>query len=119
MWTILYALLLVSGILAGILVRRNALRSALLIGCSISAGLALLLQARIGFPLERALPDTVVKRISLGETIGIEVSSGTLLETRYTGWFWLTVFAVLGSLAAACAESWILRPKHFQKLRRQ
>jgi hypothetical protein len=107
-WIILYAFLLVSGILAGILIRHNSLRSALLIGCSVSAGLVLLVQARIGFPLERALPDTFVKRVSLGETIGIELSSGTLLETHYTGWFWLTIFAVLGSLAAACTESWIM-----------
>jgi hypothetical protein len=105
-WIILYALCLVSGILAGILVRRSALRSALLLGCIVSAGLMLLVQARFGFPLERALPDTVVKRVGLGETIGIEVSTGTMLETHYTGWFWLTVFAVLGSLAAECAECW-------------
>jgi hypothetical protein len=109
----------VSGILAGILVRSNARRSALLLGCSASAVLVLLVQARRGFPLERALPDTIVKRISLGETIGIEVSSGTLLETRYTGWFWLTVFAVLGSLAVAAAEFWILRTNHSRKFRHQ
>jgi hypothetical protein len=109
-WPVLYALFLVSGILAGILVRSKPQRTALLIGCSVSAGLVLLVQARIGFPLERALPETVVKRVSLGETIGIEISSGTSLDSRYTGWFWLTVFAVLGSFVAACAESWFMRP---------
>jgi hypothetical protein len=117
MWIMLCVLFLVNGILAGILVRSDALRSALLIGCGVSTGLVLLVQARMGFPLERALPETVVKRIRLGETIGIELSSGTLLETRYTGWFWLIVSAVLGSLAAACIESWIMRPNHFRNSR--
>jgi hypothetical protein len=115
MGIILCALFLVGGILAGILVSNHALRSALLVACSVPAGLVLFLQARIGFPLERALPDSVVKRVSLGETIGIEVSSRTLLETRYTGWFWLMVAAVLGSLAAVCTESWIMRNNPYRK----
>jgi len=109
LWILLCGLFLVSGILAGIFVRRNAVRSALLIGCGVSAGLVLLVQARMGFPLERALPETIAKRVSLGPTIGIEVSSGTMLATRYTAWFWLTVVAVLGSLTAACTEFWIRR----------
>jgi hypothetical protein len=110
-WIILYPLLLLSGILAGLLIWSNPLRSALLVGCSASAGLVLFVQAYIGFPLERALPNTVAKRVSLGETLGLEISAGTFLQTRYTGWFWLTVVGVLGSLAAACTESWIIRNK--------
>jgi hypothetical protein len=108
-WLTLYPLLLVSGILAGLLVWSNPRRSMLLIGCSASAGLVLFLQAWIGFPLERALPRTVATQVGLGQRVGIEISAPTLLESRYTGWFWLTTVAVLGSLAAAGTEFWIMR----------
>jgi hypothetical protein len=109
MWMTWYALLLVSGILAGILVWNNLLRSALLISCSALAALVLFIQARIGFPLAQALPKTVATQVSLGQRVGMEISAPTLLETRYTGWFWLSVVAVLGSLVAAGTEVWVLR----------
>jgi hypothetical protein len=109
MWMVLYALLVAGGVLAGLLVWRTPLRSGLLIGCSASAGLVLLMQARSGFPLEHAFPSTVTKQVSIGPTIEMQVSSPTLLQTRYTVWFWLTVVAVCASLVASCAEFWILR----------
>jgi hypothetical protein len=109
MWMALYALLLVSGMLAGILVWKNPLRSALLIGCSALAALVLFIQVRLGFPLEQAVPKTVATQVSLGQRIGMEIAAPTLLETRYTGWFWLSVVAVLGALGAAATEFWVLR----------
>ena len=121
MWMSWYALLLVSGILAGLLVWNNPLRSALLIGCSALAALVLFIQARIGFPLEQALPKTVATQVSLGQQVGMEISAPTLLDTRYTGWFWLSVVAVLGSLVAAGTEFWVLRkpsgPRPFRRSR--
>src|SRR5262249_35020125 len=109
LWMALYALFLVSGLFAGCLVWNNRLRSALLLGCSALAALVLFIQARVGFPLEQALPKTVATQVSLGQRVGMEISTPTLLETRYTGWFWLSVVAVLGSLVAAGTEFWVLR----------
>jgi hypothetical protein len=106
-WMILFPLLLVAGIIAGFRIRRQPLRSALLIACSALAGLVLFVQAYTGFPLERALPDRSAGSISLGEMIKIQTSSPTLFETHYTGWFWLTIVFVLGSLVASSAEWWM------------
>jgi hypothetical protein len=109
LWMALYALFLVTGIFAGCLVWNHRLRSALLIGCSALAAVVLFIQVRVGFPLEQALPETVATQVSLGQRVGIEISAPTLLETRYTGWFWLSIVAVLGSLVAAGTESWVRR----------
>jgi hypothetical protein len=115
-WMIVYPLLLVMGILAGLLVWSFPRRSLMLIGCSASACLVLFVQARLGFPVERALPHALAKRVNLGESIGIEITSPTLLETRYTGWFWLTIVAVLAALVAACAEAWRMRMKSAKRV---
>jgi hypothetical protein len=108
-WMILYPLLLVCGIVAGFRIWRHPLRSVVLIACSALACFVLFIQAYTGFPLERALPNRAAGSIRLGEIVEIETSSPTLFETHYTGWFWLTIVSVLGSLLVASAESWTLR----------
>lgn len=110
-WMVLYPLLLVMGTLAGLFVWSFPRRPLALVGCSTSACLVLFVQARLGFPVERALPHALAKRVHLGESVGIEITAPTSLETRYTGWFWLTVAAVLASLVGACAEAWLMRRK--------
>jgi hypothetical protein len=105
-WMIVYPLLLAGGVVAGILVWKQPLRSAVLIGCSAAAGLVLLIQTRVGFPLEQAMPQPSPEQIKVGDLLKIEATAPKLLVVRYTEWFWLSVAAVV---VAACLEVWVLR----------
>jgi hypothetical protein len=107
-WVALYAGLLVGGIIAGLAIRRPLLRGAAVIGCCAAAGVALFLQARARFPLERVLPATVTTDVTLGG-LKWETSAPTPFETHYMPWFWLSAVVVVGALAAACFEVWLAR----------
>jgi hypothetical protein len=101
-WMILYALVLIGGVAAGLAVRRQALRAVLLLACSAAAGAVLFIQARAGFPLEQAVPNNVTAGVSLGDVFRMETSTPTALQTHYTGWFWLSVGTLAVAVAVTC-----------------
>jgi hypothetical protein len=105
-WMVLYPILLLGGIAAGLLIRKVWLRSALLLCCTLGVGFVLLMQTRVGFPLEQAVPRAGPKQVSIGDMIKVETSSIPGFEIHYTGWFWLAATAVLGALVVACADAW-------------
>lgn len=116
-WMVLYPVLLLGGMAAGLLVRKDWLRSALVLGCTLSVGLVLLVQTRVGFPLEQAVPRAGPKEVSIGDMIKIEASSIPGFEIHYTVWFWLTVIALLAAFVAACIDAWsVFRSSHSSQL---
>lgn len=106
---VLYPLVLLSGSLLGFLAQRDRVRSAALVGCSLAAGLLLLLQASRGFSLDQAARTLDAKGRWAGVDLQIVLGTSGLLEVRYTPWFWLSAGALGGATAAACAERWLRR----------
>jgi hypothetical protein len=106
-----YPLILLGGCLVGLRARRDWVRRTALVGCSLAAGLLLLLQASRGFPLERAARTLDAKGQLAGADFRIALSTSGLLEVGYTRWFWLSAFALGCALAAACAEWWLNRAR--------
>jgi hypothetical protein len=104
-----YPLVLLGGCLIGVRVRRDWARRTALVGCSLAAGLLLLLQASRGFSLERAVRTLDAKGQLAGADFRIALSTSGLLEFGYTRWFWLSAVALGCALAAACAEWWLNR----------
>jgi hypothetical protein len=99
-----YPLILVGGGLVGLRARRDWVRRTVLVGCSLAAGLLLLLQASRGFSLERAVRTLDAKGQFAGADFRIALSMSGLLEVGYTPWFWLSAVALGCALATACAE---------------
>jgi hypothetical protein len=103
-----YPLALLGGCLAGLLVRRDRLRPAALVGGGLAASL-LLIQASQGFPLERAARTLDAKGRLADADFRVALSTSGLLDVRYTPWFWLSAVALGTALAAACTELWLTR----------
>ncbi|MCI0459282.1 MAG: hypothetical protein L0Z62_20225 [Gemmataceae bacterium] len=106
---VLYPLVLLGGSLFGLLTRRDRFRCAALVGCSLVAGLLLLLQASRGFPLDQAARTLDAKGRLAGVDLRIALSTSGLVEVHYTPWFWLSAIALGGALVAASAEWWFTR----------
>jgi hypothetical protein len=116
-WMVLFPLLLLGGMAAGLTVRNQWIRSAWLIGCTLCAGMVILMQTRVGFPLEQAVARIDPKRVSIGDAIRIETSSIPGFEIHYTAWFWMSVIALLAAFVVACADAWsVFRSSHTSQL---
>ena len=104
---VLYPILLLAGILCGFIVQNSFLRSVGLMACSASSLVLLYLQAHRGFPLEQAVNNPLARDATAEEMVRSALETSKLVEMRHTGWFWLTVAAVLASLSAACVEWYV------------
>jgi hypothetical protein len=99
---VVYALLLVAGIVASFKIRGQPARFRTLAACAGGALALLLVQMAIGFPLEpegdrpSGEPDAVYH---------------LFLEVRYTIWFWLALAATI----AACVLVWLDWPRRTPK----
>jgi hypothetical protein len=106
---VVYPLVLLGGFLFCLLAWQNPFRPAVLVGCSLTAGLLFLLQSARGFPLEQAARTLGTEGRLAGVDFRITLGTSGLLEVHYTPWFWLSAVSLGGALATACAEWWLTR----------
>jgi hypothetical protein len=104
---VVYPLVVLGGSLFGLLAWRHRFRSAVLVGCSLTASLLLLLQTSRGFPLEQAARTLEAKGRLASADFRIALSTSGLLEVGYMAWFWLSAVALGSALTATCAEWWL------------
>jgi hypothetical protein len=97
-----YPLVLIGGGVLGLLARRERLRRAAAVACSLAAGLLFLVQAFRGLPLERAVRAVGTQGNLAGADFRIALSGERLLEVRHTPWFWLSAGALVVAAALAC-----------------
>jgi hypothetical protein len=106
-WMVLYGVLLVSGLVCGVLLRRSGLRRAVLVGCSAAAALVLAHQVRIGFPIEQGVDPVARHEIRVGQLFSVTTQGPPALEIHRTVWLWLSIAVVLGAMGAAAADAWL------------
>ena len=102
-----YPFALLGGCWLGLRARRDWVRSAAVVGCSLAAALLFLLQASKGFPLEQAVRTVDTQGRVAGTDFRIALNTSGLVEVGYTPWFWLSAVALTGALAAPVAD-WCL-----------
>jgi DNA-directed RNA polymerase subunit RPC12/RpoP len=107
---LLYPLLLVGAAFIGFFLRPSLQRSALICAFAGVAFLLLLLQAAIGFPLERRVNKAMVAAAAEREPFddGAGTMAALAFDVRYTGWFWVGLLSNVAALLALALEWFVI-----------
>jgi hypothetical protein len=110
-WMVLYGAILVTGLACGVLLRRSVLRRPMLAVCCAAAGLVLIYQVRVGFPVEQGVDRALPREIRVGQVFTVGTQGPPAVAIHHTIWLWLSIVVVLGALAAAIIDTWLSLPQ--------